>query len=122
MGSMLLKMARRAEREKRLEEKKLKPKVKAKTRSKATAEGLRTAEEGRRQVALHERPPLKKAILTVLGSKEMTTMQVISLLRSRNWLPLGQAEQNVRVALCMMARDQEGVKRVRRGLYRASVY
>lgn len=66
---------------------KAKAKSKAKTRKKPTKKAVANAAAGREAVASGARPPLKKAIATIIGTKVMDAGQVLAGLEEKGWVP-----------------------------------
>ena len=69
------------------EEKKAKPKRKSTKGKKVTDQSKKNAAEGRRAVANGERPPLKKAIITVMGDQIMNAPSIVKALDEKGWKP-----------------------------------
>jgi hypothetical protein len=66
----------------------VKVKAAAKTTTKATkVKGNNRATQGRRAVAQGLRPPIKKAMIEVMGKKTMNASEMYEALKAKNWLP-----------------------------------
>jgi hypothetical protein len=93
--------------------------VKAKATPKKTAKSIKAAAtEGRRAVASGKRPPLKEAMVTVMGDKECTSEMILAGLKTHGWLP--NSENPRGYISYMLSSNKDAFKQTSRGHYKVS--
>jgi len=83
-----------------------------------TAQSKKSAATGRQAVARGDRPPLKEAMVTVMGDDTVSSEQVIAALKTKGWMP--DSKKPRQYISFMFSSNPEVFKRVGRGLYRVA--
>ena len=93
-----------------------KNKAKKNTPKKSREAAVARATKGRRAVASGERPPLKEAIVAVMGATTMNVGDVIKALDKKGWLPDSEEIRNY-ISFALSS-NKETFERVTRGVYK----
>ena len=115
------KVAKKAKVKKRVGKKKI-GKKKAKAKPKAvktvTTQSKKNAAAGRAAVKRGERPPLLKAMKTVMGKRTMNAIQIVDALKAKKWLP-NSSDHRQYISFMLSSNTPETFQRTsKRGFYK----